>query len=189
MRSSSVRKRSKPYSGECEAGQDGIDGDQRISTEARKSKLRSGRIEVPPDQKQSPASANNPPQLTSYDLDQLHSKIILENFPKGVQDATNAVFSNGRRCKYTDISVHLLSWEDEGPELPVSQEIAKLRDVQVDGYGFNDDEWKIHSINRHSKLNQRILNFMEDSECKHLKIVYYVGHGRLSNHDLAVWTR
>jgi hypothetical protein len=48
---------------------------------------------------------------------------------------------------------------------------------------------KIPDVNSHTALNLKILQFLDDNDTKHLKIVYYAGHGKLSNHGQAIWTR
>lgn len=73
--------------------------------------------------------------------------------------------------------------------MPVSLEIAELKDVLVNLYGFEVEEWQIPSIRSHVELNSRILDFLKGSDMKHLKIVYYAGHGKMSNHGQAIWTR
>ncbi len=121
---------------------------------------------------------------TGYALDRFYDHIDLEAFGKGLQTVANALFSNGkRRSKYTHVSALLLSWEDEDPQLPVSIEIAELKDVLESDYGFNVQEWQIPAEESHIELNSRVLRFLEDSSIKHLKIVYYAGHG------IAIWTR
>lgn len=129
------------------------------------------------------------PPLSGYDLDRLNYHVDLENFGKGLQNAAHAVFSSERRSRYTQVSALLLSWEDEDPQLPVSLEINTLKDVLVNLYGFEVEEWKIPARDSHIGLNRKILQFLEDSSTKHLKVVYYAGHGKLSNHGQAIWTR
>ncbi|KAF8854102.1 hypothetical protein BDZ45DRAFT_597553 [Acephala macrosclerotiorum] len=135
-----------------------------------------------------PKSNFSPPSF--YDIDQLNYHIDLQEFGKGLQVAVNAVFSGTghRRFRYSRVSAILLSWEDEDPSLPVSLEIAALREVFINLYGFEVEEWKIPDVNSHTALNLKILQFLGDSDTKHLKIVYYAGHGRLSNHGQAIWT-
>jgi hypothetical protein len=135
-----------------------------------------------------PSPAQSPP-LSGYDLDRLNYHVGLEDFGNGLQNAANAVFSSDRRSRYTQVSALLLSWEDEDPQLPVSLEINALKDVLVNLYGFEVDEWKIPAYESHMELNLKILHFLKDSSTKHLKVVYYAGHGKLSNHGQAIWTR
>jgi hypothetical protein len=139
-------------------------------------------------QDQTIRSVSRPP-LSGYDLDRLNYHIDLQDFGTDLQKAADAVFSSDRRSRYTKVTALLLSWEDEDPQLPVSLEIKELKDVLVNLYGFEVDEYKISQINSHGALNLRILQFLEASDSKNLKIVYYAGHGKLSTHGQAVWTR
>ena len=129
------------------------------------------------------------PPPTAHDLDRLRYHIDLQDFGKGVQEAASAVFSTDRRSRYTQVSALLISWEDEDPQLPVSIEINALKAVFVDLYGFAVEEYQIPPMNSHKKLTRRILDFFDDENSKHLKIVYYAGHGKLSAHGQSVWTR
>ena len=83
----------------------------------------------------------------------------------------------------------LLSWEDEDPRLPVSLEIRELADTFTQSYGFNVEEWLIPAEDCHNALQARILQFLGGNNPKHLKIVYYGGHGKLTNHGTPAWTR
>jgi hypothetical protein len=127
--------------------------------------------------------------LSGYELDRLNYHIDLQDFGRGLQDAANAVFATDRRSRYTQVSALLLSWEDEDPQLPVSLEIRALKEVFVELYGFEVEEWLIPPVESHGELNMRVLNFLKGSNSKHLKIVYYAGHGKLSNHGQSLWTR
>jgi hypothetical protein len=130
------------------------------------------------------------PPPSRYDIDRLNYHVHLEDLGEELQKAANAVFSSDRRSKYTKVSALLLSWEEEDPQLPVSLEINTLKDVLVNLYGFEVEEWKIPAHDSHIRLNRKILQFLEDSYTKHLKVVYYAGHGKyVSNHGQAIWTR
>ncbi|KAH6709639.1 hypothetical protein BKA61DRAFT_678523 [Leptodontidium sp. MPI-SDFR-AT-0119] len=106
------------------------------------------------------------PPLSGYDIDRLNHHIDLEEFGKSLQEAANAVFSEAgnRRSRYSNVSVILLSWEDEDPNLPVSLEIAALKDVFVNLYGFEAKEWQIPNLNSHTALNLRILQFLAEAD-------------------------
>lgn len=92
------------------------------------------------------------------------------------------MFSSARRTRYVQVSALLLSWEDEDPRLPVPIERNALKDVIIELYGFEVEEWQIPAVNSRMELNLRVLNFLRNSDTKCLKIVYYAGHGKLSNH-------
>ena len=151
-----------------------------------RSRLESVGEEVRLNETKYPLNQDSHPPPSGYDLDRLSYHIDLQNFGKGLQDAANAVFSSECRSRYTQVSVILLSWEHEDPRLPVSLEISALKSVLVDLYGFDVEEYQIPAINSHLELNSRILNFLKDSDTKHLKIVYYAGHRKLNNHGQAL---
>jgi hypothetical protein len=85
----------------------------------------------------------------------------------------------------------MLCWEDEDPNLPVSNEIEKLDDVFKNNFGYDTEVWKIPGRNSHAKLTQRILDLIdtEDDPKDHLFIVYYGGHAKLTHDRLLSWTR
>jgi len=121
---------------------------------------------------------------TPDDITRWQCHIGLEAFGKGLHMAAKAVFPNKSKTRYKKVSVLMLCWENEDPELPVSEEIAKLDDVFREDFGFDTDIWKIPERNSHTKLTQRILDLIdtEDDPKDHLYIVYYGGHARLT-HD------
>lgn len=137
------------------------------------------------------SSPNSTPPPTLADIDRWRYHIDFETFGKSLQDAANAVFPNDTNCRYTRISVLMLSWEDEDPQLPVSQEIQKLYEVFRDDYRYETEHWTIPDEYSHWKLTEKIMDFVkpgEDSKT-HLRIVYYAGHARLTETRLLVWTR
>jgi hypothetical protein len=190
MKTRASRKRRKRPSNEAsqlgeEAGSE-AGGPKRHKIHPKSESCVADTANVDEDSLSSPAQC---PPLSGYDLDRLNYHVDLEDFGKGLQNAANAVFSSDRRSRYTQVSALLLSWEDEDPQLPVSLEIDALKDVLVNLYGFEVEEWKIPAHDSHMELNLKILQFLKDSSTKHLKVVYYAGHGKLSNHGQAIWTR
>ena len=129
------------------------------------------------------------PPPSGYDLDRLNYHISLQDFGSGLQKAANAVFSSDRNSRYTNVDVILLSWEDEDPNLPVSIEIKDLAKTFTEIYGFDVEEWLIPARNSHNRLQTKVLHFLGSGDPKHLKIVYYAGHGYLTNHGQLAWTR
>jgi hypothetical protein len=105
----------------------------------------------------SPSSPAQCPPLSGYDLDRLNYHVDLEDFGKGLQNAANAVFSSDQRSRYTQVSALLLSWEDEDPQLPVSLEINALKDVLVNLYEFEVEEWKIPTEGQQYKASENRL--------------------------------
>lgn len=137
------------------------------------------------------SSPNSTPPPTLADIDRWRYHIDFEEFGKSLQDAANAVFPNDTNSRYTKVSVLMLSWEDEDPQLPVSQEISKLYGIFSGDYGYETEHWSILDEHSHWKLTEKIMEFVKpDEESKtHLKIVYYAGHARLTETRLLVWTR
>jgi hypothetical protein len=129
------------------------------------------------------------PPPSSHELDRLNYHRAWSDFEKDLQNAAKAVFSGDRASRYTKVDVILLSWEDEDPRLPVSLEIQKLADTFTQLYGFDVEEWQIPAADCHNTLQARILQFLGENNPKHLKIVYYGGHGKLTNHGTPAWTR
>ncbi|KUJ15978.1 uncharacterized protein LY89DRAFT_546616, partial [Mollisia scopiformis] len=124
------------------------------------------------------------------DIDRWRYHMEFENFRKRLQDAANIVFPNDTNSRYAKVSVLILSWEDEDPQLPVSQEINQLHGVFRDDYGYETEIWNIPVEHSHWKLTEKVMDFVKpDEEAKtHLKIVYYAGHAKLTETRLLVWT-
>jgi hypothetical protein len=127
--------------------------------------------------------------LSFQDLDRLNDHTCLEDFGKSLQKAANAIFPANQTSKYTRVDVLLLSWEDEDPKLPVSLEIQQLAETFGNDYGYDVERWLIPAKSCHNRLQGKILQFLGVDEVDHLKIVYYGGHGRLTNHGQLAWTR
>jgi len=132
-----------------------------------------------------------PPPPTPRDLDHWNYHVSLQQFGKDLQAAAKAVFPNETNSRHTQISVLMLSWEDEDPQLPVSIEIEKLYDVFQHVYHFETEHWKIPNNNCHYMLTEKILDFVTptDDIAHHLKIVYYAGHARLTVTRSLAWMR
>jgi hypothetical protein len=126
---------------------------------------------------------------TASDIDRIHHHIGLQMFGCELQKAANAIFPGDQISRYTKVDVILLSWEDEDPNLPVSREIKELAKIFSDLYAYDVEEWLIPADDSHNRLQKRILDFLGRSDPRHLKIVYYAGHGGLSNRGLPIWTR
>jgi len=85
----------------------------------------------------------------------------------------------------------MLSWADEDPQLPVSQEINSLELVFRNIYHFETERWEIPDKDSHFKLAEKVMAFTrpEDDSASHLKILYYAGHARLMDTRNLAWTR
>lgn len=137
------------------------------------------------------SSPNSTPPPTLHDIDRWQYHIDLQDFGQDLHAAAKAVFPNEAKSRYSKVSVLVLCWEDEDPQLPVSLEIARLFDVFQNIYHFDTEIWKIPDDNPHHKLNQKVLDFVDpvENSKEHLKIVYYAGHGKLSRERTLLWTR
>lgn len=152
-----------------------------------------GKVNVSPFEDEASRGDDAPPSksmpISGYDLDQHNYHVHLQDFGASLQRAANAIFPNHQKSRYSKVDVILLSWEDEDPRLPVSIEMNALEEVLMRGYGYDVQRYLIPSKDSHNSLQVRILLFLGDSNPDHLKIVYYAGHGRLTNHGQPAWTR
>jgi hypothetical protein len=131
------------------------------------------------------------PPPSACEIDRWHNHIKLRDFGNRLQAAARRAFPNDAKSKYTSVTVLMLSWEDEDPNLPVSIEISKLFDVFNQVYGFDVERWEIPDRNPQWALTQKIMEFVRPGpdERSDLKIVYYAGHGRLTKTRALAWTR
>lgn len=139
-----------------------------------------------------PISPNSTSPPTIADIDRWNYHASMKKFGEAHQAAANAVFPNERvRSRYSHVSVLLISWSDEDPNLPVSLEIEKLHRVFQDLYGYDTEHWNIPDQNCYHKLTKKTVDFVEptDDSTKQLKIVYYAGHARLLDTRVLAWTR
>ena len=132
-----------------------------------------------------------PPPPTPREIDHWNYHVSLQQFAKDLQVAAKAVFPNETRSRYSNVSVLMLSWEEEDPQLPVSYEIDKLYGVFQNVYRFETEHWKIPNNNCHYRLTEKVMEFVSptDDIDHHLKIVYYAGHARLMETRSLAWTR
>lgn len=151
----------------------------------------SGTVSEDISQTNSLSSSSTAPPPSPHNIDRWHQHVSLEEFGEGLQSAARALFPNDSKSRYTTVTVLIISWEDEDPNLPVSLEISRLVDVFRRVYQFEVDEWKIPSHNSHFFVNQRIMNFIAPThdDKEHLKIVYYAGHARLNKTRQLEWAR
>jgi hypothetical protein len=181
----STFSRKKPVNEETENnGFEAMPSKRRRSLSPSAASVSSGASQ--PDDVFSP-STRAPP--SAYDLDRLNYHITLQDFGSELQKASNAILPGDQLSRYEKVDVILLSWEEEDPKLPVSIEIKELAEIFRELYGYEVEEWFIPAENCHNRLQARILEFLGDGDPRHLKIVYYAGHGKLTNHGQPAWTR
>lgn len=159
-------------------------------SDSRPSSLSETVSEVTSDQFSVSTASTSPPP-TPHDIDRWNRHISLQEFGEGLQDAAKALFPSERKSRYTNVTVLILSWQDEDPNLPVSVEISRLVHVFKDIYHYDVEEWQIPTQNSHWAVSRKIMEFVQPApnDKEHLKIVYYAGHGRLTKTRLLEWTR
>ncbi|KAL9629023.1 MAG: hypothetical protein Q9204_005515 [Flavoplaca sp. TL-2023a] len=110
----------------------------------------------------------------------------VETFGKVLNNAAAAAFPRSKTCRYCDVCVLLLSWEDD--DLGVAVEIDDLETVFRDIYGYRVERWKIPSTTSHNSLVYRIMQVLRDFESSDkLLITYYGGHGFMNDDRQCVW--
>lgn len=73
---------------------------------------------------------------TPDDISRWQCHVSLQEFGESLQAAANAVFPNKAKSRYSKVSVLMLHWEDEDPNLPVYLEVEKLDNIFKNAYGF-----------------------------------------------------
>ncbi|KAL3428499.1 hypothetical protein PVAG01_02008 [Phlyctema vagabunda] len=133
-------------------------------------------------------SPSRPPSTS--ELDRLLFHVPLADFGLRLQRAAEAVFPNTSSCRYRQVHVLLIEWDEGDPCLPVHQELEELRAVFEDCYRFQTEIWRIPCKAAHRALNRKITDFveLEDDGKDCLKIVYYGGHGFLSPSRQLMWS-
>jgi hypothetical protein len=196
-------------------GRSGSHGEERFTVGDSKTLVQPGGIEInstsesseestlPSSSSKSPSSSDETTQTSpssvdssipppsACEIDRWHNHIRLRDFGNRLQAAARRAFPNDAKSKYSSVTVLMLSWEDEDPNLPVSIEISKLFDVFNQVYGFDVERWEIPDRNSQWALTQKVMDFVRpgSDERSHLKIVYYAGHGRLTKTRALAWTR
>lgn len=106
---------------------------------------------------------------------------------------TCSIFKNSSGIAKAFVSGQLLTKifdrEDEDPNLPVSLEIKDLAYTFSNLYVFHVEECLIPAYDLHNSLQAKIHQFLGQSDPRQLKIVYYAGHGKLTNNGQPAWTR
>ncbi|KAL8949947.1 MAG: hypothetical protein Q9222_003979 [Ikaeria aurantiellina] len=100
--------------------------------------------------------------------------------------AAASAFPRTSRCRYQNVCVLLLSWEDD--DLGVAKEVDRLEDVFRDTYHYSIKRWKIPSSRSHNKLTSFIIEALEELDfADKLCITYYAGHGYMNEDRQCVW--
>ena len=133
-----------------------------------------------------------PPSDRTHDVSSVNFHIRdLETFGKTLTCATAAALPTRRlieRSRYEEVHVLLLRWRED--ILGVSEDLSALQEVFQHIYNYHTEEWEIPSNRSHNSLVKRLTDFLAAYEDgKALLIVYYAGHGRLSDDRqlIAAW--
>ncbi|RFU76066.1 hypothetical protein TARUN_6176 [Trichoderma arundinaceum] len=98
-----------------------------------------------------------------------------EAFARHLQDAAMLIQRQTERPPHSDVSVLLLSWEEDRS---VDEDVAAVEQVMQKQYGFNTQRWQIPTVpNPSIKLGVQMASFLENARPNHLLIIYYAGHG------------
>ncbi|KAH8782460.1 hypothetical protein BGZ57DRAFT_758998, partial [Hyaloscypha finlandica] len=134
------------------------------------------------------STSSVPPRAEDWDRTLRH--IGLEDFGKALENATKAVYPNGKTSRYSRVYVLLICWETQDPQLPVECEIRGLRNVLENVYNYDVEEFRIPDSESHAEVSEKINSFVKvgGNSSNDLKIVYYAGHSRLSCTKELVWS-
>ncbi|TWU72051.1 hypothetical protein ED733_002618 [Metarhizium rileyi] len=108
-----------------------------------------------------------------------------ESFARHLQDAAMLIQRQTERPPYRDVSVLLLSWEEDRS---VHDDVAALEQVLQNKYNYATQSWQIPTVpNPSIKLGVQIASFLETARPNHLLIIYYAGHGYLGVDGHVYW--
>ena len=133
------------------------------------------------------SSLANPVQNSSS---RFHHVTDLNKFARELEEAAKAAFPDNSASRYTSVHVLMITWETESRS-EVLMDMEELQRVLSVEYGFDVSTFLIPSERPHLSLNKKVTNFVEaaDDSSDILKIVYYSGHGEVSEHRQTIWTR
>ncbi|KAK2600208.1 hypothetical protein QQS21_005082 [Conoideocrella luteorostrata] len=108
-----------------------------------------------------------------------------ESFARHLQDAAMLIQRQTERPPYADVSVLLLSWEEDRS---VDEDLVALEHTLQDKYNYATQRWQIPTVpNPNTKLSMQMASFLENARPSHLLIIYYAGHGYLSADGHLYW--
>jgi hypothetical protein len=91
-----------------------------------------------------------------------------------------------RSSSYTDVSVLLLSWENDSTV--DTEAISSLQRTLQSDYKYNATSWQIPAVSNPSiKLGVQMASFLEHACPNHLLIIYYMGRAYLGYDDHIYW--
>ncbi|KAK5994887.1 hypothetical protein PT974_03274 [Cladobotryum mycophilum] len=108
-----------------------------------------------------------------------------EAFARHLQDAAMLIQRQTERLPYSDVSVLLLSWEEDQT---VHEDLIAFEQVMQKQYNFNTQRWQIPTVpNPSIKLGVQMASFLENVRPNHLLIIYYAGYGYASSDGQLYW--
>ncbi|PKK43414.1 hypothetical protein CI102_13250 [Trichoderma harzianum] len=122
-------------------------------------------------------SHETPPQQQPYPVHDapVAERQDFEAFARHLQDAAMLIQRQTERPPHSDVSVLLLSWEEDRT---VDEDVAAVEQVMQKQYGFTTQRWQIPTVpNPSIKLGVQMASFLENARPNHLLIIYYAGHG------------
>jgi Caspase domain len=88
--------------------------------------------------------------------------------------------------RYSKVFALLIRWEED--DLGVITEVEKLKRVFSERYGYETALFDIPEHQSQRKLNDRVMELIENVSEDHLLIVYYGGHSEFNQQHL-IWRR
>ncbi|KAH6605491.1 hypothetical protein Trco_004644 [Trichoderma cornu-damae] len=132
-------------------------------------------------------SHETPPQQQPYPVYDAAAaeRQDFEAFARHLQDAAMLIQRQTERPPHSDVSVLLLSWEEDRT---VDEDVAAVEQVMQKQYGFNTQRWQIPTVpNPSIKLGVQMASFLENARPNHLLIIYYAGHGYAGSDGQLYW--
>ncbi|KHN95215.1 Zinc finger, C2H2-like protein [Metarhizium album ARSEF 1941] len=132
----------------------------------------------------------NEPSLSQSQLYPAHDAPLserqdFESFARHLQDAAMLIQRQTERPPYADVSVLLLSWEEDRS---VDDDVAAFEQLLQDKYNYATQRWQIPTVpNPSIKLGVQMASFLENARPKHLLIIYYAGHGYVGVDGHVYW--
>ncbi|KID95181.1 Zinc finger, C2H2-like protein, partial [Metarhizium majus ARSEF 297] len=111
---------------------------------------------------------------TAHDVP-LSERQDFESFARHLQDAAMLIQRQTEKPPYGDVSVLLLSWEEDHS---VDDDVVAFEQVLQNKYNYATHRWQIPTVpNPSIKLGVQMASFLENARPNHLLIIYYAGHG------------
>ncbi|PFH56847.1 hypothetical protein XA68_15864 [Ophiocordyceps unilateralis] len=108
-----------------------------------------------------------------------------ESFARHLQDAAMLIQRQTERPPYGDVSVLLLSWQDD---TVVRDDVAALEQIFQKHYHYDTQRWQIPTVpNPSIKLGVQMAPYLEHARPNHLLIIYYSGHGYVGSDGQLYW--